>query len=303
MDARSHWLRPRSICWRSFISFKGSVGREGDPGARDLRPKRISRRRWAPEPFRPRAGGARNRKSRALGLGTAPHERDLQRVAVPFVAVPLFSSCIMGVAIELFKVRIFEERAACGRSLVVKIGNKVGTSASHCLPRARPAINGCARPDLSRRQLPAQEMAICIKCCKISFSISRTGSRMRSLRDGVSMSARLCGVFIFCGVVAAGAGLARAVLRPASVNRIDFKQVDLVISRAPNDEAPANFQYFVGMFLLNRGNKEKSRDYLIRAAQSTLINKYNHILARKTLRDLKIPVPPPAVTSEKPETK
>jgi hypothetical protein len=142
----------------------------------------------------------------------------------------------MGVAIESFKVRIFEERAACGRSLVVKIGNKVGTSASHCLPRARPAINGCARPDLSRRQLPAQEMAICIKCCKISFSISRTGSRMRSLRDGVSMSARLCGVFIFCGVVAAGAGLARAVLRPASVNRIDFKRVDLVISSAPTDD-------------------------------------------------------------------
>jgi hypothetical protein len=142
----------------------------------------------------------------------------------------------MGVAIESFKVRIFEERAACGRSLVVKIGNKEGTSASHCLPRARPAINGCARPDLSRRQLPAQEMAICIKCCKISFSILRTGSRRRSLRDGVSMSARLCGAFIFCGVVAAGAGLARAVLRPAPVNRIDFKRVDLVISGAPKDD-------------------------------------------------------------------
>jgi hypothetical protein len=54
---------------------------------------------------------------------------------------------------------------------------------------------------------------------------------------------------------------------------------------------------------LNRGNKDKSRDYLIRAAQSTFTNKYNHVLARKTLRDLKIPVPAAAVAGEKPETK
>jgi tetratricopeptide (TPR) repeat protein len=93
------------------------------------------------------------------------------------------------------------------------------------------------------------------------------------------------------------------VLRPAPVNRIDFKLVDLVISSAPNDEAPANFEYFVGMFLLNHVNKEKSRDYLIRAAQSTLTGKYNHILACKALRDLKIPLPPPAVASEKPAAK
>jgi tetratricopeptide (TPR) repeat protein len=84
-----------------------------------------------------------------------------------------------------------------------------------------------------------------------------------------------------------------AALRPAPVDRIDFKLVDLVISSAPNDEAPVNFEYFVGMFLLNHDNKEKSRDYLIRAAQSTLTGKYNHVLARKALRDLKIPLPSP----------
>jgi tetratricopeptide (TPR) repeat protein len=94
-----------------------------------------------------------------------------------------------------------------------------------------------------------------------------------------------------------------AALRPAPVNRIDFKRVDLVISSAAKDDDKTDLPYFVGMFLLNRGNKEKSRDYLLRAAQSTLTGKYNHILARKTLRDLKIPVPPAAVASEKPETK
>ena len=129
-------------------------------------------------------------------------------------------AAIIHKAIESFKVNIFEERAGRGRSLVLKLDKKEGTSASPCLPRARPAINGCTRPDLSRRQLPGQEMAVCIKCCKISFSILHTGSRMQSLRDGVSMSARLCGAFIFCGVVAAGSGLARAADPPAPTRDI-----------------------------------------------------------------------------------
>jgi tetratricopeptide (TPR) repeat protein len=94
-----------------------------------------------------------------------------------------------------------------------------------------------------------------------------------------------------------------AALQPAPVNRINFKQVDLLIARAPEGEVPANLEYFVGAFVLNRGDKEKSRDYLIRAAQSTLTGKYNHILACKALRDLKIPVPPPAGASGKPEAK
>lgn len=81
-------------------------------------------------------------------------------------------------------------------------------------------------------------------------------------------------------------------LRPAPVNRIDFKHLDLLIAGASNEEAPVNFEYFVGAFLLNRGNKEKSRAYLIRAAQSPWTNKYNHVLACKALRDLKIPLPP-----------
>lgn len=94
-----------------------------------------------------------------------------------------------------------------------------------------------------------------------------------------------------------------AALRPAPVNRIDFKRVDLVISSAPKDEAPANLEYFVGMFLKNRGDKEKSREYLIRAAQSELYGKYNHVLACDVLRDLKVHVPRRAAENEKPKNK
>jgi hypothetical protein len=94
-----------------------------------------------------------------------------------------------------------------------------------------------------------------------------------------------------------------AALLPAPVNRINFKRVDLVIAGAHEAEVPANLEYFVGVFALNRGDQEKSRDYLIRAAQSTFTNKYNHVLACKKLRDLKIPVPPPAVASDKSEAK
>jgi tetratricopeptide (TPR) repeat protein len=94
-----------------------------------------------------------------------------------------------------------------------------------------------------------------------------------------------------------------AALRPAPLNRINFEELDQVISKAPKEEAPANFEYFAGVFLLNHGNKDKSRDYLIRAAQSTLTNKYNHVLARKALRDLKIPLPSPAAASESSDKK
>jgi tetratricopeptide (TPR) repeat protein len=89
-----------------------------------------------------------------------------------------------------------------------------------------------------------------------------------------------------------------AALRPAPLNRIDFKRVDLAISTAPKDDDKTDLPYFVGMFLLNRGNKDKSRDYLIRAAQSTLTGKYNHILACRELRDLKIPLPPVVATEQ-----
>ena len=53
-------------------------------------------------------------------------------------------------------------------------------------------------------------------------------------------------------------------LRLGPLNRIDFKRLEALTVQSPNIEAPVNSEYFVGLFLLNRGKKEKSREYLIR---------------------------------------
>lgn len=100
------------------------------------------------------------------------------------------------------------------------------------------------------------------------------------------------------GVVNAGlykrlAELMRKSLPPGPLNDFGFDKVDAIVSASPNDEAPVNLQYFVGIFLKNRGDAEKSRDYLLRCAQSTLFHKYTYVLARQLLRDLKIPIPTP----------
>jgi tetratricopeptide (TPR) repeat protein len=99
------------------------------------------------------------------------------------------------------------------------------------------------------------------------------------------------------GVVSAGlykrlAELMRKSLPPGSPKDFAFDEADAVVKGSPNDEAPANLEYFVGMFLKNRGDAEKSHEYLVRSAQSELYNKYTHILACQVLRDLKIPVAP-----------
>jgi tetratricopeptide (TPR) repeat protein len=89
--------------------------------------------------------------------------------------------------------------------------------------------------------------------------------------------------------------LLQKALPPGSVKDLDFKKIEAVIHKAPEIETPTNFEYFIGMFLKNRGDNEKSREYLIRCAQSELIVKYTHMHARQTLRDLNIPLPPKAV--------
>jgi len=97
--------------------------------------------------------------------------------------------------------------------------------------------------------------------------------------------------------------LLRKANPPGSVKDLDFKKIDALIVKSPDVEVPTNLEYFVGMFLKNRGEKEKSREYLIRSAQSDVILKYNHVLARQTLRDLNIPLPAKAVAQSSPPKK
>jgi hypothetical protein len=89
------------------------------------------------------------------------------------------------------------------------------------------------------------------------------------------------------------AELMRKLLPPGSLHDFGFDKVDAVVSASPKDEAPVNLQYFVGIFLKNRGDAKKSREYLVRCAQSPLYIKYTHVLALQLLRDLKIPIPTP----------
>ena len=64
---------------------------------------------------------------------------------------------------------------------------------------------------------------------------------------------------------------------------LDLRGVDEVIS-ACHEGSRANIQCFVGKFLDLHGTPEQAHDYYDRAATSTATDKYNHILARVTLR-------------------
>jgi tetratricopeptide (TPR) repeat protein len=100
--------------------------------------------------------------------------------------------------------------------------------------------------------------------------------------------------FVSAGLYKRLAELMRSSLPPGSLKDFGFDKVEAVVNGSPNVVAPVNLEYFVGMFLKNRGEAEKSRVYLVRCAQSTLHNKFTHVLACQVLRDLKVPVPPPA---------
>jgi len=98
------------------------------------------------------------------------------------------------------------------------------------------------------------------------------------------------------------AELLQKALPPGSVKDLDFTKIEALIFKTPDVETPTNFEYFVALFLKNRGDKEKYREYLIRAAQSEHYTKYNHVFALQMLRDLKIPLPEKAVAqSSKPK--
>jgi hypothetical protein len=90
------------------------------------------------------------------------------------------------------------------------------------------------------------------------------------------------------------AQLMRKMLPPGRAKDFDAQQADSVIKDAaelPNS-IDTNLEYFLGMFLKNRGEAEKSREYLVRCGQSKTYTKHNHVLACQILRDLKIPISP-----------
>ena len=66
----------------------------------------------------------------------------------------------------------------------------------------------------------------------------------------------------------------------------------------PTKEKPrpgeANLAYFVGAFLKNRGEADKSRDYLLRCARTQNYQLFNYVLTCQALHKRKIPIPKPS---------
>jgi hypothetical protein len=66
----------------------------------------------------------------------------------------------------------------------------------------------------------------------------------------------------------------------------------------PSKEKPrpgeASLAYFVGAFLKNRGEADKSRDYFLRCARTQNYQLFNYVLACQALHDLKVPIPKPS---------
>jgi tetratricopeptide (TPR) repeat protein len=97
------------------------------------------------------------------------------------------------------------------------------------------------------------------------------------------------------GIYARVAKLMKVSLPPmGSVKDFDFKELDLALDDARKGRlrCDTNLDYFVGVFLKNRGDIEKSRHYLVRCAQTAQYNRTNHALACDLLHEMKVPYVP-----------
>jgi tetratricopeptide (TPR) repeat protein len=91
--------------------------------------------------------------------------------------------------------------------------------------------------------------------------------------------------------------LVQRSLLPGAPKDLPFKELDTLIADSSKIDTPSNLEYFVGMFLKNRGELEKAKVHLIRATQSEDGNPYNRVLAWQVLREMKVEVPPPGSQS------
>jgi tetratricopeptide (TPR) repeat protein len=97
------------------------------------------------------------------------------------------------------------------------------------------------------------------------------------------------------GVYGRVATLFQKALPPGSMKDFDFAQTDSIIQAASESTRPGdtNLNYFVAVFLQNRGETAKANAYLVRCAQTALYRRHNYVIACQLLRDRKIPIPQP----------
>jgi tetratricopeptide (TPR) repeat protein len=80
------------------------------------------------------------------------------------------------------------------------------------------------------------------------------------------------------------------MLPPQNAGQLDSQAIDKILSSRGIDRAV--LEYFIGVFLKNRGNLEGAKKYLTRCAQSKNWQLVEPALASQLLRELKVKVPP-----------
>jgi tetratricopeptide (TPR) repeat protein len=139
----------------------------------------------------------------------------------------------------------------------------------------------------TRHQYAAMQAAI------IADTLGKTDRREinleRVIQAGIRTPPKSAG-----GAYARVARLMKTALPPGSMKDFDFKQLDLALDDARNApmRCDTNLDYFVAVFLKNRGDTEKSRHYLVRCAQTAQYRWKNHALACDLLHDQKVPYVP-----------
>ena len=90
------------------------------------------------------------------------------------------------------------------------------------------------------------------------------------------------------------ARLMKTALPPATMKDFDFKHLDALLeeARKGSRREDTNFKYFAAVFLKNRGEADKARDYLVHSAQTSQYLVYSQALACRQLREMKVPFVP-----------
>jgi len=83
----------------------------------------------------------------------------------------------------------------------------------------------------------------------------------------------------------------RTALAAGKPKPLALARVESAIQKSGTGQ-PTSLYYLVGLFFENRGDKEKSRAYLMRSATSPYYREYSHVLAVRALRDRKISIGP-----------
>lgn len=97
----------------------------------------------------------------------------------------------------------------------------------------------------------------------------------------------------FIGVYARIAELMQRAVASGGAKDFNVEEADRLIHDAAKVTSPPVLQYFVGVFLKNRGDAERASTFLVRSAQSAEYQRFNCVLACQLVRELRLSTPAP----------